>query len=165
MRSLPSLGAYTRRLACLRLHLSLWNPHFHTPGDSRFVTPLFDTHSALPGLGRAFLWVVTSVSILAPASYLPPSKKVRDLELSTCPEGRHWCLAVLPLFFGHRQTGTPLLHCLRYTPAADCAKRLNPKAQTPVSQKPSNPADLQLFSCQHEKESKVQNKWLNHLSS
>ena len=45
------------------------------------------------------------------------------------------------------------------------AKRLNPKAQTPVSQKLSNPADLRLFSRQHEKESKVQNKWLNHLSS
>ena len=34
------------------------------------------------------------------------------------------------------------------------AKRLNPKAQTPVSQKLSNPADLRLFSRQHEKESK-----------
>ena len=33
------------------------------------------------------------------------------------------------------------------------AKRLNPKAQTPVSQKLSNPADLQLFSRQHEKDS------------
>ena len=32
------------------------------------------------------------------------------------------------------------------------AKRLNPKAQTLISQKFSNPADLQLFSRQHEKD-------------
>ena len=38
-------------------------------------------------------------------------------------------------------------------PLNECAKRLNPKAQTPVSQKLSNPADLQLFSRQHEKDS------------